>query len=253
MYYYLRSLTLLMLFFVLQNCSTGNASGTNPMGDCISPQPTPSTIHILPLGDSRVEGARPYFESYRYELWKLLVKNKWDVNFIGTRVDEGEYLPFQGICFDTDHEGTGGATTKDILATLENLSLKTPPKVVLLGIGGNDLLDSQSPPDEVAGNIEKIIVRLQQEYTGLIIFLELIAQARTDIMTAEISAQIEAFNVLVSKLAEKRTTKSAPIIVIDMFSGWSDAYLADEVHYNEAGAKRIAERYYQAITENIEK
>lgn len=253
MNYSIRSLTFLMLFFILQNCSTGDGPRSNPMRDCITQTPTSSTIHILPLGDSRVEGARPFFESYRYELWKLLLENKWEVDFIGTRTDQSDYPAFQGICFDNDHEGTGGATTKDILATLENPSLMNPPKVVLLGIGGNDLLDSPSSPAEVAENLEKIIVRLQQEYTGVIIFLEQIALVRTDIMTAKISARIEAFNVLVSELAEKRTTKNAPIIAIDMFSGWSDAYLADEVHYNEAGAKKVAERYYQAIMENVEK
>ena len=33
-------------------------------------------LSILPLGDSRVEGLRLEFESYRYELWKNLVARK---------------------------------------------------------------------------------------------------------------------------------------------------------------------------------
>ncbi|MFK7952374.1 MAG: hypothetical protein AB8B73_05975, partial [Ekhidna sp.] len=43
-----------------------------------TPKPQSTSINkILPLGASRVEGARPEFESYRYELWKDLKENDW--------------------------------------------------------------------------------------------------------------------------------------------------------------------------------
>ena len=41
-------------------------------------EPSTSKNKILPLGASRVEGARPDFESYRYELWKLLEEGGWE-------------------------------------------------------------------------------------------------------------------------------------------------------------------------------
>ena len=61
-------------------------------------------LHILPLGDSRVEGNRPDYESYRYELWKNFVANDWPIDFVGTRKDEGNYTTVQGTEFDRDHE-----------------------------------------------------------------------------------------------------------------------------------------------------
>ncbi|MEL6276671.1 MAG: hypothetical protein AAFU03_16355, partial [Bacteroidota bacterium] len=77
-------------------------------------------IKILPIGDSRVEGARPEFESYRYELWKNLVENNWEFDFVGTRTDGSDYPTFMGKSFDFDHEGTGGEITSGILSTVNN-------------------------------------------------------------------------------------------------------------------------------------
>lgn len=102
---------------------------------CLPDTPTASAIRILPLGDSRVEGFRPDYESYRYELWKLLTQNAWETNFIGSREDDAKYDEVDSKCFDNDHEGTGGAATTDILATLEDLQLEVEAEIVLLGIG----------------------------------------------------------------------------------------------------------------------
>ena len=42
------------------------------------PKPISNSINkIMSLGASRVEGERPNFESYRYDLWKILVENNW--------------------------------------------------------------------------------------------------------------------------------------------------------------------------------
>ena len=46
-----------------------------------------------------------YYESYRYELWKNLVENNYNFDFIGTQVDNGSYEDYDGQNFDVDHEG----------------------------------------------------------------------------------------------------------------------------------------------------
>jgi hypothetical protein len=52
---------------IFKACSTNNET---------IPQPPNTNINkILPLGASRVEGAKPLYESYRYELWKDLKEN----------------------------------------------------------------------------------------------------------------------------------------------------------------------------------
>ena len=77
--------------------------------DDSSPKPLSTSINkILPLGASRVEGLRPEYESYRYELWKDLKENNWIFDFIGTQTDESSYPTFNNMNFDMDHEGRGG-------------------------------------------------------------------------------------------------------------------------------------------------
>jgi len=45
------------------------------------------------------------------------------------------------------------------------------------------------------------------------------------------------------------TTANSKIIAIDMYTGFDDSMLADEVHYNEKGAEFIANRYYGELKE----
>ena len=73
----------------------------------------------MSLGASRVEGDRPNFESYRYELWKKLIDNNFTFDFIGTQSDNAIYPSFKGFNFDIDHEGRGGWTSGDILEGLD--------------------------------------------------------------------------------------------------------------------------------------
>ena len=48
-------------------------------------------------------------------------------------------------------------------------------------------------------------------------------------------------------IATEQTTDNSQIIVVDMATGFNDSLLADAVHYNEAGARFIADRYYAAL------
>ena len=59
----------LSFFFVVTSCTEEEAI---PPTDN-SPNQTTARNTLMALGASRVEGARPEFESYRYELWKQLI------------------------------------------------------------------------------------------------------------------------------------------------------------------------------------
>ena len=48
-------------------------------------------------------------------------------------------------------------------------------------------------------------------------------------------------------IAENKTTINSQVIAIDMFTGFGDDFLADDVHYNEDGAEFIANKYYNAL------
>lgn len=204
---------------------------------------------IMAIGDSRVDGFRPNFESYRYELWKNLVTAGYTINFIGPFQDEGAYPTFMGKAFDDEHGGIGGDTSDGVLSRLTQTlnSASRPPDVVILGIGGNDLIGGVSV-STVVSNVNKIIDGIQSDNPNATIFLEQISKARSDSPeAAAFDDEFETYAGEVAKIATNQTTGTSLVIAVDMISDIPDSYFADEVHFNETGAKAIADRYFTAF------
>ncbi len=217
--------------------------------DDTNPKPQSNSINkILPLESSRVEGARPEFESYRYELWKDLKENDWTFDFIGTQSDEANYPTFNAMSFDIDHEGRSGWTSGQILSRLNGwLNQTGAPDIVLFSSpGGNDILEGQNYGQTIS-NINAIIDVLQTVNPNITIIIEQPAQGRSDFMTLEFTNAFNQMRQDVLTIATDQTTENSQVIALDMFTGFNDTYLADEVHYNEAGAEFIAIRYYNIL------
>jgi len=208
----------------------------------------PSNAKIMPLGASRVEGDRRDYESFRYELWKNMLDNGWSFDYIGTMTDPASFANYSGRVFDKDHEGHGGYTSGQILANLDDwISSAGIPDIVLFSSpGGNDALEGLAVA-EVISNINAIIDVIQAANHDVTIFIEQPAPGHSDIMTAELTAYIEQLQTKVLTIANQQTTTTSNVIAVDMFTGWSDAYLADDVHYNTTGAKVVADRYDAAM------
>lgn len=238
------------LFFSLAlifSCSKEEGVGA------IDPDPNPSINKILPLGASRVEGARPVFESFRYELWKDLVDGQWTFDFIGTMEDDASYPMHDGASFDADHEGRSGWTSGEIRSGIDDWLRRTgAPDIVLFSSpGGNDALQELSYDDAVA-NINAIIDALQTSNPAVTIVIEQMAPARSQEMTPQLTAYFMQLQQDVVDIATAQTTATSRVVTVDMFTGFSDDLLADDVHYNEAGASFIADQYYQVLKTFLE-
>lgn len=222
-------------------------------GDDDTEAPIISIKKIMPLGASRVEGNRPEFESYRYELWKDLVDGNFEFDFIGTRSDDASYPTYKDNDFDPDHEGRYGWTSEQILNDLDNwLSITGSPDIVLISApGGNDALQGL-PYDQAVININSIIDLLQSNNPNVIIVIEQLAPALSAIMSVGLTEFFENINQEVLNIATNQTTSTSKVIAVDMFTGFNDSYLADNVHYNQAGADFIATRYYDIIKNFLE-
>ncbi len=226
--------------------------------DNIVPEPIPTQIigegiKILPLGDSRVQGSKPAFESYRYELWKNLVANNWTFDFSGPLIDGISNPRFMDKDFDTNHAGVGGFKTEHVLTNIHQVIEDAGvPDVVLLGIGTNDLLKGVSVKNAVI-NVHRIINILQKYNKNVTIFIEQIAPGRSDFMTPQNTLAFNLFNRQIQKAAELQTTDTSRVVAVNMAKEWSDQFMADIVHYNETGAKVVADRYYKAIKKFVEK
>ncbi|MEL6124645.1 MAG: hypothetical protein AAFR14_13100 [Bacteroidota bacterium] len=101
--------------------------------------------------------------------------------------------------------------------------------------------------DEALANVNRIIDILQERNPNVTILIEELAPGMSRIMTPTLSALFERMQVEIPALTNQQTTATSRIIAVDMHTGFSDALLADDVHYNVAGAKFIAERYYEAL------
>jgi lysophospholipase L1-like esterase len=219
--------------------------------DSTSTLQSTSINKIMPLGASRVEGSRPAFESFRYELWKDLTENNWTFDYIGTQSDEAGYPIFNNDEFDTVHEGRSGWTSEEILNVIDNSLTQTgAPDIVLFStLGGNDGLQNL-PFDQTISNIKAVIDVLQNANPNVTIIIEQGAPGRSDIMTTELTNYFNLLTQEILTIASEKSTTSSQVIAVDMFTGFTDSLFADDIHYNEVGANFIASRYY-AILENI--
>lgn len=236
-------LVLGILFMMFNACNRDDDSTSKPQSTSIN--------KILPLGASRVEGARPEFESFRYELWKDLRDGGWTFDLIGTQSDYASYPSYNGSEFDIDHEGRGGWTSGQILSGLEDWLKETgsPDNVLFSSPGGNDALEELSY-EKAVENINAIIDIIQANNPNVTIIIEQMAPGRTAIMSPKRKDFIEKMQQEVLHIATNQSTSTSQVIAVDMFTGFNDSLLADDVHYNKAGAQFIARRYYNVL-ENV--
>ena len=192
------------------------------------------------------------YESYRYELWKKCISNNYTIDFLGMQYDDGNYPDFNGFSFDRDHEGIGGIETEGVLDNIDEvLQQVNDLNIVLLCIGGNDLLNGTNDPQTAIDNIHLIIDAIQNTHPDVTIFIEKIAPGNNEIMTPEFQLKLDEFNQLIAALAPIQTNANSNVIAVDMYTGFTENLLADDVHYNQEGALFIAERYFNAISSSF--
>ena len=66
-------------------------------------------------------------------------------------------------------------------------------------------------------------------------------------MTSSLTIKLNDFNSQIISIANSLTTNTSKVIALDMNTNFNESYLADDVHYNEAGAKFIADIYFSGI------
>ena len=207
----------------------------------------------MPLGASRVEGFSPFYESYRHDLWKLLVSDGREFDLVGTNSDPNTYPSFKGESFDQDHQGFGGITSTQILNQIDNwMTWSGQPDLVLFSSpGGNDALQGQSY-STIVSNINQIIDIIQENNPKVTIVLESPAPARKDVMTGQIASYFTTMQKDVHEIAKNQSNSKSQVIVVDMATGFDESFFADEVHYNEQGAEFVANKYYELLAGLLE-
>ncbi|MEU8203335.1 FG-GAP-like repeat-containing protein [Streptosporangium sp. NPDC049046] len=200
----------------------------------------PELLRVMPLGDSITHGVggTPGGVGYRGRLWDLLQDDANAIDFVGS-VDSGH-----GNIPDTDHEGhpSWRISRLDSLAS-ECVIARYRPNVVVLHIGTNDLANDEEP--------ETAHIRLSR----LVDRITDIAPLTTVLVSSLVPAKDEWDNTLIARYNVRlptivnnlRAEGKRVRLVNNGALGVTTADLADSLHPNNDGYRKMANAYHNAI------
>lgn len=220
------------------------------------------TRNILALGNSITNGTDK-FNSYRRYLWQRLHKASYNVDFIGSwnRHHGGSQVPDPD--FDMDHDGHSGWKASDIIkppdwdsirGNIDKWLDRYSPDIVLMELGTNEVFQC-IPAADALKDFALIISKLRKKNDSVKIFLAQIPPlgkqwASKKLCGGDISYEqaVRLFNKAVVEFAGLNTSVRSPVIIVDQFADLdpaTDTY--DDIHPNEKGEKKMAERWFKAI------
>ena len=130
------------------------------------------------------------------------------------------------------NHGVAGDTTADALARLNNDVLADDPKIVVVFLGGNDVLQSVRI-EQTFANLDQIVRQIQAR--GALVVL---VEVRPPVVGRKYGREFR-------RLARQRGAVSVPDIFRGIFL--DPAMKADQLHFNDKGYAIVAERIYAAM------
>jgi lysophospholipase L1-like esterase len=276
MYSILQKYSIPFVFFLFSLSAVSCTENQTADDDIVAPEKEPVTLKIMPLGNSITQGGETH-PSYRYELWKMLVDNGMDFEFVGSLdtnwfrnapdTEQGADVAspkmgeiYKEQTFTNKHEGHWGWNTLELLNGKENPTaykrdkgklsdwLKGyTPDVVLMHLGTNDLIYNKGISNTL-GRIELIVNQLRANNKEVAIMLAKITPIPATYAPVD---STNKFNSLIPALASKLSTPTSPVIVVDVNSGYNPAtHTYDGLHTNQAGERFMAKRWHDALVAN---
>lgn len=191
-----------------------------------------TTLKIMPVGDSCTAGmGDPDMGSYRTELYKYYTNDGLSIDFVGSQKGGPSTLP------DRDHEGHSGWMIPQIASNIDNWLNTYNPDVVLLWIGGNDVI--------LGGNINT---------TGLSNLIDQILKAKPNvkIFVADyypVPDRIKDYNVTIPGVVQEKANAGKQVYFVklsDINFNRSTDLSSDGLHLNPNGYRKIAEIWYRS-------
>lgn len=219
-------------------------------------------LKIMPLGNSITQGNTQYV-SYRYPLWKKLIDSELNFEFVGSHTENDggtpAFDPYKGQTFSNRNEGHWGWTTDQVLAgrdgkgNIAEWADAYKPDIVLMHLGTNDMFSNQSI-DETIDEIEAVISTIHGKSPGVSIFIAKLIPADGQKVGPTTAANIQILNQRIEQLVNEQSAAGPPLILVDQNTGFdategADTY--DGVHPNDSGMEKMAQRWFDAITNEI--
>ncbi|MEP6950022.1 MAG: GDSL-type esterase/lipase family protein [Ginsengibacter sp.] len=226
------------------------------------------TMNILTLGNSITNGTNKY-DSYRRSLWQMLHKGNYNFDLIGswTLHHMGGEVPDPD--FDMDHDGHSGWKASDILSqpdwdqqrgNIHEWIRAYSPDIVLIELGTNEVFQCIAVKDAM-DNISSIIDILGKKNPHVKIFVARIPPLGAQWADKKLCGNditygkaVINFNRQVAVLVAAKNTDASRVILVDQYSGVNAAAdMYDDIHPNETGEKKMAEKWYKAINKYLTK
>jgi lysophospholipase L1-like esterase len=189
-------------------------------------------VRILPIGDSITEGGGQL--CYRPALAKLLKDAGYDVTFVGPKEAPAGLR----------HGGYGGKNAEQIAELYVGFYATTPADILLIHAGHNHFAD-QKPVPGILRATESMIANARKANPKATVLL---AQVITSGKLPKYG-YLPQLNQQLAKLATQLDRPEQRVILVDQASGfdWKTDAVADLVHPNAQGARKMADRWFQTL------
>jgi len=213
-------------------------------------------VTIMPLGNSITQANNTHV-SYRYPLWKKLIDDSLNFDYVGSLINNKNGNPvwpdYIGHVFDQNHEGHWGWRADQIL----NGNPSVPgehfltvwlqsytPEIALIHLGSNDIIQYQTVESTIL-DLHEVITTIRNCNPQIIILL-----AQLIPTSLPVNTNINTLNAMIPGLALELADPGSPIYIVDQNTGFdaaTDTY--DGIHPNEIGEEKMAQKWRDAIME----
>ena len=201
------------------------------------------------LNEERARLVKEYFDNKLTTYEKENASSFADIVFLGDSLTDGCDLSLYYPEYSTFNRGIGGDTSYGLLSRLKVSAYDAKPKVIVLLIGGNDILGHKSP-ESVYENYEKIISGIKENLPETkIVWCSLTAMGNK---WAKHNDTAMICNQKIKLLSNKYGCR-----FVDLFTPLCDVetgeifpeYTAEGVHFTDAGYKVVSAEIKKALNE----
>jgi hypothetical protein len=242
-----------------QGASAAGASGASTEMEAAAPRESGSTEDSAPALDASREAAgftglarimilgssNEAITCWRAFLWqKLRNGGITNFDFVGSQT----VGPDCGVVgYDQDCEARSGTIITSISAdTYKSWFAAHPPDIVLMHIGGADLLNN-IPADNVIKTYS-VIVEQARTVSPKVIFLVAQHTPQEPTGCADCRANVIALNTAIVGWAMQVTKPESPVSPVDLFTGLDVVTdFSDRVHLNTSGSEKVSDRWLAAL------